>query len=107
MEKIYHVSFFKRLVDSNGRPVDACQGAVEVRAAGHDSAIEIARKQFAQLKDVVDWSLRADYEKVELLEARTSLETSNAKVSGRTVRKSARLRIAPSIAASLRLLHQK
>ncbi len=70
VEKIYYVSFFKRLVDSNGRCVDACQGAVEVRAADRDNAIKLARKKFAELKDVMDWSLRADYEKVELLEAR-------------------------------------
>jgi hypothetical protein len=73
VERIYNVSFFKRLVDTNGRPVDACQGAVEVRAADHDSAIEHARKRFADLKNVLDWSLRADYEKVELLEARKRL----------------------------------
>ena len=32
MEKIYYVSFFKKLVDSNGHPATPCQGAVEVRA---------------------------------------------------------------------------
>jgi hypothetical protein len=73
MEKIYYVSFFKNLVDSNGRPVDSCQGAVEVRATDRDHAIELARQRFAEMKDVAEWSLRADYEKVELLASRKRL----------------------------------
>ena len=70
MEHIYRVSFFKQLTDSAGHPFDACQGTVEVRAPSRDSAIELARKMFAELKDVSDWSLRADCEKVELLPSR-------------------------------------
>ncbi len=70
MEQIYRVSFFKNLTDSYGRPVDACQGSVEVRAPGQGRAIELARQRFAELKDVEVWSLRADYEKVELLASR-------------------------------------
>jgi hypothetical protein len=73
MEKIYYVSFFKRLVDSNGRPATTCQGAVEVRAPDQDRAIELARQRFAELKDVADWSMRADYEMVELLVSRKRL----------------------------------
>ncbi len=69
MQRTYRVSFFKRLVDSYGHRVDPCQGVVEVRAADQDRAIELARQQFAELKDVAHWSLRADYEKVELPEA--------------------------------------
>ncbi len=69
MQSIYRVSFFKRLVDSYGHRVDACQGAVEVRAADQEHAIESARQRFAELKDVAHWSLRADYEEVELPEA--------------------------------------
>ena len=49
MEQIYRVSFFKQLADSTGHPVDACQGAVEVRAPTEDRAIELARKMFAKL----------------------------------------------------------
>jgi hypothetical protein len=70
MEQIYRVSFFKKLTDSNGHPVDAWQGAVEVCAANPDGAIELARPRFAELKDVGTWTLRADYQRVELLAVR-------------------------------------
>jgi len=70
MEQIYRVSFFKSLTDSYGRSVDACQGTVEVRAPSEARAIELARQRFAELKDVGIWSMRADYEKVELLASR-------------------------------------
>ena len=73
MEKIYYVSFFKNLVDSNGHPATPCQGAVEVRATDHCRAIELARQRFAELKGVADWSMRADYEMVELLASRKRL----------------------------------
>jgi hypothetical protein len=73
MEKIYYVRFFKRLVNSNGRPATPCQGAVEVRATDQDRAIELAKQRFAELKGVVDWSMRADYEMVELLASRKRL----------------------------------
>jgi len=70
LTQIYRVSFFKNLVDSYGHPVDACQGVVEVRAPSEDRALELARQRFAKLKYVRSWSLRADYEKVELLASR-------------------------------------
>jgi len=70
MEKIYSVSFFKKLTDSTGHMVDACQGTVEVHAADKASAIERARLKFAELEEVNVWSLRADYEKAKLLPAR-------------------------------------
>ncbi len=70
MKQIYRVTFFKNLADSYGHSIDACQGAVEVRAPNEDRAIELARRRFAELKDVESWSLRADYEKVELLASR-------------------------------------
>jgi hypothetical protein len=67
MMQIYRVSFFKRLTDSTGHPVDACQGTVEVNASSEDCAIKLARAKFAELEDVAILSLRADYEKTELL----------------------------------------
>lgn len=70
MEQFYRVSFFKKLTDSTGHAVDARQGAVRVSASSEDRAIEAARLKFAELKDVSTWSLRADYEKVELLPSR-------------------------------------
>lgn len=56
-------------MDSAGHPVDACQGTVEVSASTEDRAIDVARLKFAAVQDVGSWSLRADYEKVELLSA--------------------------------------
>jgi hypothetical protein len=70
MEQIYRVSFFKKLTDSTGHPVDACQGSVEVSAPTENRAIEVARLRFAELKDVSIWSLRADYEKAKRLPGR-------------------------------------
>jgi hypothetical protein len=70
MDYVYRVAFFKRLTDSTGHPVSPCQGAVEVRASSEARAIELARLRFAELSGVSVWSLRADYEKVELLSTR-------------------------------------
>ena len=58
MRQMYRVSFFKKLTDSTGHPVDAWQGAVEVRAPSRDGAVELARPRFAEIKDVGTWTLR-------------------------------------------------
>jgi hypothetical protein len=76
MGNIYRVSFFKKLTDSTGHPVDACQGTVEVQASSEDSAIGVARRAFAELKDVGEWSLRADYEAMEFLPERKRVSAS-------------------------------
>ena len=81
MAQIYRVSFFKRLTDSTGRPVDACQGAVEVSASSEGRAVNMARLKFAELEDVSIWSLRADYEKTELLSARKRASSSAWRIS--------------------------
>lgn len=65
MQQTYHLDFFKTVSDSTGHPVDAWQGAVEVRATNRDTAIELGRRKFAELKDVAAWSLRADYQTVQ------------------------------------------
>ena len=70
MEQIYRMSFYKRLTDSTGHPVDACQGAVEVKAPAEDRAIEVARLKFAECADIDLWSMRAAYETAELLPSR-------------------------------------
>jgi len=67
MLRTYRVSFFKRLADSTGHAVDAWQGSVELSAPSKAEAIAIARRSFAEAEDVCRWSLRADYETVELL----------------------------------------
>jgi hypothetical protein len=70
MDQIYRVAFYKRLVDSNGHPVNACQGVIEVRGSTRDRAIADARLRFAKVSGVTNWSLRADYETVEALPKR-------------------------------------
>jgi hypothetical protein len=67
MEPIYRVSFFKTLTDSTGHTVNACQGVIEVHASSEERAIDEARVEFAELKQVITWRLRADYAKVERL----------------------------------------
>jgi uncharacterized protein YfaQ (DUF2300 family) len=76
MKQNYRVSFFKQLVDSTGHPFDVCQGVVEVHAISRKAAVDDAKRIFAELKDVKDWSLRADHEGVELLPGRqTEIKT--------------------------------
>ena len=65
MQPKYQVSFYKKLTDSTGHPVDAWQGAVDVRAPSEDQAVELGKQRFAELKDVGVWWLRADYTTVE------------------------------------------
>lgn len=76
MPRIYRVAFYKRLVDSNGHPVDACQGVVEVREPNRACAIADARLRFAEPKGVSQWWLRADYETVEALNARKRVSSA-------------------------------
>jgi hypothetical protein len=66
----YRVSFFKKLVDSTGHPFEPCQGVVDIRAINQERAIENARLKFAEIKDVGDWSLRADRASVQLFPGR-------------------------------------
>jgi len=60
----------KTLANSTGHTVDACQGIVEVHAPSQERAINEARTEFAELKEVTAWWLRADYAKAELLPSR-------------------------------------
>jgi hypothetical protein len=67
MNSWYRVCFFKRLTDSTGHPVNACQGTFEVHALDQEGATEDGRLAFAKLRGIPHWSLHADYETVELL----------------------------------------
>jgi hypothetical protein len=86
MDRIYRICFFKKLVDSTGHPVDACQGDLKIRASAQERAIEDARLMFAKRRDIRHWSLHADYETVEVLSdckrasyvARAMAEAENA-----------------------------
>ena len=64
----YRVSFFKRLADSTGHAVDACQATLEVSATTKRRAIEQARRRFAEHGRIAAWSLRADYATAELVQ---------------------------------------
>ena len=66
MLRKYRVSFFKRLADSTGHPVDACQAILEIPALDGQRAIEEARRRFAEQQRIALWSLRADYATAEL-----------------------------------------
>jgi hypothetical protein len=70
MDRIYRICFFKKLVDSTGHPVDACQGDLQIRASAQERAIEDARLLFAKRRDIRHWSLHADYETVEVVSDR-------------------------------------
>ncbi len=71
MNKLYRICFFKKLVDSTGHPVDACQDDLKVFASAQERAIEDARLIFAERREIPHWSLHADYETVEVLPERT------------------------------------
>jgi hypothetical protein len=84
MRKTYRVSFFKKLVDSSGHPVDACQGVIEVGAISAKRAIVQARLTFAERSHIGHWSLHADYETVEAIPAheRTPIKLSAPHIRG-------------------------
>jgi hypothetical protein len=79
MQQPYRVTFFKTLVDSTGHPVDAVQGAIELRASNTQSAMDRARLAFAECKHVTDWRLRADYMNVETLAAAGQVRSDRTK----------------------------
>lgn len=72
----YCVSFFKRLYDCNGHSHECVQGEVEVLASNDSEAVDIARRRFAELKGIGDWSLFADYEKVWRIAGRADASVS-------------------------------
>lgn len=65
MVQRYRVSFFKRLADSTGHSVDACQATIEVAAPNKQQAVDVARLRFAEDAQIGNWSLRADYTTAE------------------------------------------
>jgi hypothetical protein len=57
----YRVRFFKRLVNSQGRPFKTLQGSFElIEANSTTDAVVIAERQFERLRGVPDWRLYAD-----------------------------------------------
>jgi hypothetical protein len=70
MTPTYRVSFFKKVCDSAGHQFDVLRGAVEVRAESSGSAVQAARREFAKLKNVGQWTMRADREQTTVLPGR-------------------------------------
>jgi hypothetical protein len=63
----YRVHFYKRLVNSYGKPFKTLQGKIEVIQAKTAAEAEIAaRRQFEELRGVADWQLQADTAETEL-----------------------------------------
>ena len=69
MRQMYRVSFFKKLTDSTGHPVDEARGPKFVLPAGM-AQLSLPGPGSPKIKDVGTWTLRADYETVELLASR-------------------------------------
>jgi hypothetical protein len=44
----FHISFFKKILSSDGHPFKCLQKSVDVRATGADSAIEKAKRSLEQ-----------------------------------------------------------
>jgi len=66
----FRVTFFKVLVDHYGHRHDCVQRAIELAADDEATALEKARKRFAELSEVPRWELRADYALTERLPRR-------------------------------------
>ncbi len=63
----YRVRFFKRLVNSQGRPFKTLQGSFELIEANTAADAEvIAERQFERLRTIPYWRLRADTVETEL-----------------------------------------
>ena len=82
MNKLYRICFFKKLVDSTGHPVDACQDDLKILAPAQERAVEDARLIFAERREIPHWSLHADYETVEVL---PQLDRSSAAAAAMTL----------------------
>jgi hypothetical protein len=63
----YRVHFYKRLLNSYGKPFKTLQGKIEVIEANTAAEAElIAKRQFEQLRGITSWHLRADIAETEL-----------------------------------------
>jgi hypothetical protein len=63
----YRVRFYKRLVNSYGRPFKTLQGNFEIIQANTPAEAEqIAERQFERLRGVTNWHLGADIVETEL-----------------------------------------
>ncbi len=65
---LYRVSFFKRLANSIGHEIEACQRIIEIRAANRGNALKAACRRFAAHAGIKSWMQHADTAKVECLD---------------------------------------
>jgi hypothetical protein len=64
--RTYRVSFFKNLVNDNGKPFKICQRAIEIRLAhSRERAIKAAQLRSARVEGIPDWTFHADLLEVE------------------------------------------
>jgi hypothetical protein len=56
----YVITFFKRLVDSEGHPFKTTQAEIELDDSSPQQAVEHAIERFAEARHVHDWTLHAD-----------------------------------------------
>jgi hypothetical protein len=56
----YRVSFFKKLVNSEGRCLTCLKHTFEVRARNIDRAVLAAKRRYARLHRLPEWRLCAD-----------------------------------------------
>ena len=56
----YIAQFMKDVLGDNGQEIEICQRLVEVEAANHANAVELAKLKFCESENVKDWILHAD-----------------------------------------------
>ncbi len=64
---LYRVSFFKRLANSIGHEIEACQRIIDIRAANRSNALKAACRRFAAHAGIKSWMQHADTAKIEYL----------------------------------------
>jgi hypothetical protein len=63
----YRVSFFKKLLSSDGHHFRCLQQSIVIRRARSDErAVEAAKRRFERLYHVTDWTLYADGVELEM-----------------------------------------
>jgi hypothetical protein len=70
----YVVTFFKHLVDSEGRPFKTTQAKVELDSGSPQQAVARAVARFAEARHVHDWTLHADGLELSARERRAASE---------------------------------
>jgi hypothetical protein len=64
----YRVRFFKRLVNSQGRPFKTLQREVEITKARNALEAEvIASREFERVRKIADWHIHADSVETEVV----------------------------------------